>query len=71
MNKVNEWIKETNELIEGWEDERQILHDQYELLADQLMDLEKQIEAGHRLVGDYMRKHAVESTTPYWGYITG
>jgi hypothetical protein len=64
MNISNEWIKQTNELIEDWETERQELHDKYDQLANQLMDLETRIQAAHELVNAYVRKYSVVSTIP-------
>ncbi len=62
MNK--EWMKETNELLEDWEAQKQVLRDKYDQLAIELMDLDQRIQAGHELISAYMKKHANESATP-------
>ncbi len=62
MNK--EWIKETNELLEDWEAQRQALRDKYDQLAIELIDLDQLIQAGHEMISAYMKKHASEPTTP-------
>ena len=64
MIQGKEWIKETNALIEDLEAEQQTLQDKYDKLAEELMDLRHHIEVAHKLVGAYMRKHGMESTTP-------
>ncbi len=59
-----EWIKETSEILEEWEAQRESLHNEYERLADELMDLEKRIEVGHDMISAYMKRHPTTSTTP-------
>ena len=59
-----EWIKETSEILEEWEAQRESLHNEYERLADELMDLDKRIEVGHDMISAYMKKHPTTSTTP-------
>lgn len=63
MNK-QEWIKETSELLTDLEAKRQVLHDKYEQIENELIDLEQRITSGHDLIRDYMNKHSIESVTP-------
>jgi hypothetical protein len=59
-----EWIKETMELIEGMENEYQTLRNKYEQIANELMDLERNIQFGHELIRNYMNKHNITSVEP-------
>ena len=57
-------IKEINELIEDGEAQRQSLHGEYERMANELIDWDLRLQNWHELVRAYMKKHAIESTTP-------
>jgi len=55
----NSWVKETMELLEDWENQKQSLQNKVEQLQNELMDLEDSILAGHALIRAYMEKHNV------------
>jgi len=61
---TEEWIKETNELIEDWEAQKRILHDKYDQIENELINLEQRIINAHELISAYMNKHNIMSTTP-------
>lgn len=56
-----EWVKETLGLIAELEKQKQSVHDEYEKLANQLMDLELRIQAWREMVDVYMKKHNMDS----------
>jgi hypothetical protein len=58
------WIKETMELLEDWENQKQSLQNKLEQLQNELMDLEDSIVAGHALIQAYMSKHNITSLMP-------
>lgn len=58
----NSWVKETMELLEDWENQRQSLQNKVEQLQNELMDLENSIVTGHALIRAYMEKHNVSPT---------
>src|SRR4030042_6595583 len=64
MNTNKEWVKDTMALLEDLEKRKQLLHDKYEQLGNDLMDLEQKIALGHELVSEYMNKYNITSITP-------
>jgi len=59
----NSWIKETTDLLEEWERQKEELRNQMHQIENELIDLEHSIIAGHDLIEAYRKKHGVPPIT--------
>ena len=60
---ADEFLKTINKLIENYEKRHEALHNKWEKMQNELMDLRDKIALAHEMIGDYMNTSNIPPTT--------